>query len=288
MKKIYIFILYSTVVCSIVCINAPAAWLSPLIWHYTQGLISFENTWGTIWQGATQLRIHRSEKETLLLPHAIKWDIHFNTFYKTFSIDINLQSTAFSKPIQIILNLGLNISFIQPTIAINVSSGVYQLSINQLNYLGAPFNTLNFSGDALIAWNQFTYAIHQPQLPQVNIYINHLRTGITGNNILGNYTLFITPTHKDNFLQYLLILTTQSNQSNWALVKSPLILNGKGNISFQTLPNTGQFELRAKAFAPMYRDSLNTLLNLIGKKEGEEYVLRYHNYGTSYINIPHN
>ncbi len=271
MKKRYAFILCCSVILSIIFINAPAAWLSPFVWNYSKGLISFERTWGTVWQGTAQIRIHRSEKETLLIPEVIAWDLTLNRQNSILKAVINLQSAALDTPVQLILsnnsNKNLIDSLISPAMLIQLSSGQYQLPIDSLSYLGAPFNTLKPSGNALFAWTSFTYLSRSHDLPAVNfrIAINQLRSSLTGSVLLGHYNLFAIPEGNRNWL---LTLKTRSEAMP---LETKLILSGTGNLSVQ---GSGQFELHAKGSTPAVQEQLGILLSFLGRKEGDEYVLR--------------
>lgn len=284
MKKRYAFILCCLVVLSTIIINTPATWLSPLVWRYSKGLISFERAWGTVWQGTAQIRIHRSEKETLLIPEVIAWDLTLNKQNNVLNAIINFQSAALNTPIQLILSStldktdkqlidkqlidkGLIDSLINPVILIQLSSGQYQLPIDSLSYLGAPFNTIKPSGKALFAWSRLTHLSNSPNLPAVDfrIAIHQLRTILTGTALLGHYNLWVAP---ENNIGWLLTLKTASEA---VPLEAKLILSGTGKISTQ---GGVWFELHAKGSTPTAQEQLSTLLNFLGRKEGSKYVLR--------------
>ncbi|MEY3995928.1 MAG: hypothetical protein RL344_271 [Pseudomonadota bacterium] len=279
MKKRYVFILCCSVILSIVVINAPAIWLSSFVWRYSKGLISLERTWGTVWQGTTQIRIHRSEKETLLMPEAITWHLTLNRQNTVLNAVISLQSAALSTPVQLVLSSTLGISdkslinkdfidsLINPAILIQLSSGQYQLPINSLSYLGAPFNTIKPSGQALLAWSRLTHLSSSRDLPVVDfrIGINQLRTLLTGTTFLGHYDLLAI---FEKNTGWLLTLKTRSDALP---LETKLILSGTGKLFVQ---GGASFELRAKGSTPTVQEQLSTLLSFLGRKEGNEYVLR--------------
>ncbi|MEN9911819.1 MAG: hypothetical protein RI956_263 [Pseudomonadota bacterium] len=284
MKKRYVFILCCSVILSTIIGNAPATWLSPFVWYYSKGFISFERTWGTVWQGTAQIRIHRSEKETLLMPEVIAWSLTLNKQNNALNAVINVQSAALSRPIQLILSStlgnsdkslinkrftdkGFIDSLINPVILIQLSSGQYQLPIDSLSYLGAPFNTIKPSGNALLAWNSLIYLSNSPDLPAVDfrIAINQLRTVLTGTALLGDYNLLVTPEANTGWL------LTLKTTSEAVPLKTKLILSGTGKLSTEGVV---WFELRAKGSTATAQEQLSTLLNFLGRKEGDEYVLR--------------
>jgi general secretion pathway protein N len=284
MKKRYVFILCCSVILSIVVINAPAIWLSSFVWHYSKGLISLERTWGTVWQGTTQIRIHRSEKETLLMPEAITWHLTLNRQNTVLNAVISLQSAALTTPVQLVLSStlgnsdkflinkrftdkGLIDSLINPVIFIQLSSGQYQLPIDSLSYLGAPFNTIKPSGQALLAWSRLTHLSSSRDFPVVDfrIGINQLRTLLTGTTILGHYNLLAT---SESNTGWLLTLKTRGGA---VPLETKLILSGTGKLFVQ---GGASFELRAKGSTPTVQEQLSTLLSFLGRKEGDGYVLR--------------
>jgi general secretion pathway protein N len=289
MKKRYVFILCCSVILSIVVINAPAIWLSSFVWHYSKGLISLERTWGTVWQGTTQIRIHRSEKETLLMPEAITWHLTLNRQNTVLNAVISLQSAALSTPVQLVLSSTLDNSdkslinkrftdkglidkgfidsLINPAILIQLSSGQYQLPIDSLSYLGAPFNTIKPSGQASLAWSRLTHLSSSRDLPVVDfrIGINQLRTLLTGTMLLGHYNLLATSERNTGWL------LTLKTRGEVVPLETKLILSGTGKLFVQ---GGASFELRAKGSTPTVQEQLSTLLSFLGRKEGDEYVLR--------------
>jgi general secretion pathway protein N len=269
MKKRYLFILSCAVVLSVIVLNAPAAWLSPLVWRYSKGMVSLERSWGSIWQGTAQLRIHRSGKETLLIPETVSWDFRLNTATNPLKVTINLKSNALKQAVTINVQRVSDSTFFKPVLSTTISAGTYHLPIQHLSDLGAPFNTLKPSGNAVLSWNEFTHLSNQLFIPMINatIDIQQLRMSITGDLVLGSYRLLATPASESNWFLSLNTLdeTLPSN--------TKLILNGVGKVlSSKQLPI--QFELRAKAATTTGEESVNVLLNLLGRKEGAEHVLR--------------
>jgi general secretion pathway protein N len=277
MKKRYILALCTTVVTAVIVINAPAAWLSPWVMHYSQGKVSFERSWGTIWQGTAELRIHRSSKESLLVPHPIHWDLGLRLFDSHseptlptgLELNATVKSAALTAPIQLAIKRSLSVNANSP-IQLTASSGQYQLPMNTLNSLGAPFNTLKLKGNVSIAWGEINHlnTLKRPPVVAMTLLASQLRTVVTGEEVLGDYELRIKPsTYAESAPSRLdLILSTRQD-----ITPAPtLLLNGTGSVNSQ---GSLQFELHAKTNHTA-NERLNALLSFLGRREGDENVLR--------------
>jgi general secretion pathway protein N len=263
MKKRYVLGVCSAVVLGILVLKAPAEWLSPWVSHYSRGTVSFERSWGTVWQGAAQLRVHRSSKETVLLPQPIAWDLGVRKADVGVEVSATIQSAALAALVKLTGTRAL--SWNTP-IHIAVAAGQYQLPVNSLNSLGAPFNTIKPSGQVSVSWREFTQISTNttPPAATLSLDITRLRTALTGADILGDYQLSMTPVADS---RWSLNLITRNDTAHIPA----LILNGSGSASAQ---GAIQFELRAKVAHPETSQHLGALLNFLGRNEGEEHVLR--------------
>jgi general secretion pathway protein N len=265
MKKRYIFALCAATSVAVLLIKAPAAWLSPVLSHYTQGAVSFEHAWGSVWHGTAQVRIQRSSKEAIVLPQAVSWDLHLIHPDSGIALKATVKSTALLAPLDLNLNRNQGGQAV-----LTISAGQYHLPVNNLNSLGAPFNTLQLAGDVSLAWAAITQPLSAKTPPAVplTMNVNRLRSVITGDTVLGDYRLSASPSAVNTAaaLRWDLTLSTPSDTN-----PASLLLNGSGQL---TLPNKLSFELHAKPSDAAAKQRLGALLNFLGRKEGEEHVLR--------------
>ncbi len=258
MKKRTIALLIGLIVISVLIVNAPAAWLSPAIRKASHGTVDFSNSWGTVWNGSAQLLIRRSDKETLQIPQALAWRLSIDSVLSQ-SATVTLNSTALKMPVR--LDIKGN--------AVQVDAGQYHLPAGSLNTLGAPFNTLKPSGDVRLNWTAFTTTLDAKAAPAVPLSINiqSLRSGVTGGQVLGDYTVTATPKATTLANRWAIDLQTVANPA----APATLLLTGSGELGLIGPP---LFELKAKAATPEARQRLQALLNFLGRRQGDEYVLR--------------
>jgi general secretion pathway protein N len=253
MKKRYAALLCALVVASVSIVNAPAAWLAPLVKHYSQGTVSFSQSWGTVWRGSAVLALHRSEKEVLHVPQPLAWTLDINQLLHLKS-QLDLSSAALQAPVA--LQFDAN--------TLRIAAGQYQLPANSLSTLGAPFNTLKPSGNISLNWQAFTLNAASPAVPAVPFSLNvkDLRMGLTGNEILGDYQILATPTAGN---RWTIALSTRNP------AQAALLLQGSGQASINSAP---QFELVSQATATPTPPRVQTLLNFLGRRQGDTHVLR--------------
>jgi general secretion pathway protein N len=257
MKKRYAALICAAVIGSVLIVNAPAAWLAPLVKHYSQGTVSFAQSWGTVWQGSALLTLHRSEKESLRVPQALSWQLDLSEFY-ALRTQLLATSAALQAPV----------SFQLDGASLRVGGGQYSLPADSLITFGAPFNTLKPTGDIALRWSSFVLSPSQKTLPNspFSLTVNALRMGLTGDAVLGDYQLSATPS------------ANVSSDKRWALslntsnpLQAALQLKGSGQFA---LNGPIQFELESNASAAQASPQLQTLLNFLGRRQGDAYVLR--------------
>ncbi len=253
MKKRYAALLCAAVVASVLLVNAPSAWLAPVVKHYSQGTVSFAQSWGTVWQGSALLRIHRSDKEVLHVPQPLAWVLDLSQILR-LKARITASSAALEAPV------ALQVDRTQ----LRVDAGQYQLPATSLSTLGAPFNTLKPTGNITLAWQAFELNTASNAAPALNarVSVKDLRMDLTGNDILGDYQLSASPTAGNRWA----ITLTTSNPAQAAL-----LLTGSGQAG---LSGGTQFELESKAAATPAPPRVQTLLNFLGRRQGDAYVLR--------------
>ena len=272
-----VFSLAALAVAASVCaVYAPAAWLSPALSHASRGTLSFHESWGTAWAGAARIKITRSDKETLVLAQPLHWRLdassvwHGNVVLALTSADL-LESVA--QPV------GIRVEKPWRTDAVaQISQGRFLLPVQSLASLGAPFNTLRLSGQAQLVWSALTLALNAPPKLQnpVSVRVSQLKSTLTGDMALGDYALDIRSAQADADVLALSLSTTSPSAA--------LILAGTGKVSIHSLskhtvstqkaPTRPQFDLRASAKDADAMIKLGALLNFLGRRQGDEWVLR--------------
>jgi general secretion pathway protein N len=253
MKKRYAALLCAAVVLLVLVVNAPAAWLAPLVKHYSQGTVSFAQSWGTVWRGNAMLTLHRSDKEVLNVPQALAWTLDVSQLF-SLSAQLILTSPALQAPVSVDLS---------PS-TVGVAAGHYSLPADSLSSMGAPFNTLKPTGDIALRWQAFEILTANQTPPSVplTVTVKALRMALTGADVLGDYVANVTPQAGKRWA--ITLATSNPNQA-------ALLLTGKGQLGLNDAP---QFELESKAANPQAQMRLQTLLNFLGRRQDEVYVLK--------------
>jgi general secretion pathway protein N len=184
-----------------------------------------------------------------------------DSFFKQ-SASVALSSAALKTPVTI--NIQGN--------DVRIGAGQYSLPADSLNTLGAPFNTLKPSGDVRLNWAAFNTTVDAKTPPAVPLSVNihSLRSGVTGSQVLGDYTVTATPkktTSNNSTNRWVIDLQTVANSAPPA----SLLLTGSGELGLIGPP---QFELKAQAATAEAHQRLQALLNFLGRRQGDEYVLR--------------
>jgi general secretion pathway protein N len=252
-KKRYLLLLCGTVALSVAAVQAPAAWLGWAVQHYSQGAVSFAHSWGTVWAGSAQCLIRRSERESLLVPQPIAWTLTEVAPFAT-QATLTVSSAALQTPVALRLT-GSGVA---------VDAGQYSLPADSLNTLGAPFNTLKPTGAVAVNWGAFQTSLNASTPPTVplTVSVQGLRSSVTGDQPLGNYAVALAPTAGN---RWTIALSTTNPDT------AALLLSGTGSAGLTGNP---QFELTAKAATPAAEQRLQALLNFLGRKQGDAYVLR--------------
>ncbi len=258
MKKRYFAFILLLVIGGVVLVQAPAAWLAPLVANATQDTLRFEKSWGTVWNGQAQLAVQRSKTEQLRLPGELGW--RFNG-WALLGGKLDAQLTVQGQ------TLPLKGHFFGAQAALAVPAGRYDLPASSLNTLGAPFNTLKLQGAVQAQWAAFHLplkGVFNP--PALELTVQQLQTRVTGPWVLGSYTLAVPARARGQALTFQL-----RTLNPLAPELDPLQLSAQGTLKPDGTP---QFELRAGPATEPQRERLQALLNLLGRREGGVHVLR--------------
>jgi hypothetical protein len=189
----------------------------------------------------------------LIVPQPLAWTLDL-TQILSLKASILLNSAALQTPVSIHMENN----------TLSVAPGQYSLPADSLNTLGAPFNTLKSTGQIALRWAAFEHAIasNTPPAVAISLTVHHLRMALTGDEALGDYMLDVKPSANG---RWTLVLMT-SNPAQAAL-----LLKGSGQLGFNSPP---QFELESKSATAQTPPRLQTLLNFLGRRQGDVYILK--------------
>lgn len=235
-------------------VQAPAAWLAPMIERSTQGTLRLERTWGTVWNGQAQLTVQRSKTEHTVLPGQLAWRVNgWRLLTGALDAQLTLQGQT----------LPLTGYLFGNQAQLSIPAAQYALPASSLSTLGAPFNTLKLQGEVRAQWAAFTLPLTgRLSKPALELTVSGLQTRVTGAWVLGSYALSLPAQEAQQPTRFQ--LRTLNPQD-------PLQLSGQGTLSHKGTP---QFELRSAPATEAQRERLQALLNLLGRREGDTHVLR--------------
>lgn len=123
----------------------PAIWLAPLLESRTGGRITLGDPQGSLWHGSAFIAAAPSAKDALmpLIPGRFAWDL--SPLILIGRVDATVENSPVLSP---------PVSIHGDWKAWTVSAASLSLPAERLTALGAPLNTLKFSGRLLLRWEQ--------------------------------------------------------------------------------------------------------------------------------------
>lgn len=239
---------------------APAVFVDLAIERATAGRMRLANTSGTFWEGrgrlvlvdvqadvvaGTDQALDRTVVQGLALPGELTWQIRRLPMLIGL-VDASLRLDGMPAPLRINGNLT----------ELRLSAGSLDLASLELSRLGSPWNTIRPSALIGLRWNDL--AIRQGLFEgKMTIELRDASTVLTSVRPLGSYQVEVTSNGPAADLR----LTT---------LKGPLKLNGTGTWT----PRTGlRFSAQAES-EPAERESLQTFLALVGRREGDKIIIK--------------
>lgn len=230
---------------------APAVWLAPIVERETQGRLTLGDAQGTLWQGSAFLggAAARGEPVTPLLPGRFAWRI--SPLALLGRVDATLENpAALSRPVHI--KGGWS--------EWEVTGSSITLPAERLAGLGAPFNTIQPSGQMRLRWG--------------NLRIARSSTGadVRGTAVaeLANIASRLSPVKPLG--AYLATIELRGKDATMLLKtdKGPMVLSGSGQIRNGRLQFSGTAEAE-----PGHEEALSNFLNLLGqrRREGDKNVI---------------
>jgi len=222
---------------SLLALNFPISWASPVISSKTNCKVNLESPQGTIWSGNTSIslgnHLNGTCSDSAFMTERISWSTSCNLL--KISCEINLSSAMLSKPGRILIS---------PS-EYSISSNELTLPAKILQDLGVPWNTIKPEGQLTLLWGDLTLS-NKNYNGSVSLIFSDASSQLSSVRPLGDYRVNINS------------LNTRSFEVN--TLKGALDIRGKGSMTGHGIEFTG--EAIAK---PEYKDALTGLLSVIGK-----------------------
>jgi len=234
---------------------APAAWLDVAVRDASLGRVRLADASGSIWVGRGTLVFQEAADgaapraaqvaQGLALPGEIRWHIRVLPLLLGI-VEADIKVDGMPAPVR--LSGGLQ--------ELRVGAGALDLPSADLSRLGSPWNTIRPSAALSTHWEPLS--IRQGVLTgRVSIELRDVTSAMTPVRPLGTYRIDVNGAGSDIGLS----LTTLSG---------PLQLQGRGSWDRRA---GVRFDAQAHAEGPE-RQRLQSLLGLIGRREGERTVIR--------------
>lgn len=246
---IWIFWFGGVVVILIVLLwQFPARWALSSVASQTQCSILIDSPTGSIWHGSAAIGFSepaidgKNCRPALAVTERLSWEMSCQLL--GLSCKATIQTPALSKPLQISIKPG----------ELRVADNEARLPAQILEVLGAPWTLLHPRAQLHARWTDLVFQTPNAS-GNIRISLNDLISPISQIQPLGSYD--VQGEISGTGLDYTLSTS-----------KGPLLLQAQGRISKQAA--TGQGEANA---TPEMKEALTGLLNLIGKRQGDTYLL---------------
>lgn len=252
----------------IVVVEIPASFLGSLIKQQTNCRINPYLVEGSMWKGSAVIGFSTAGskddncKNRQFVSERFYWRTYchwpwsldnvsedFQLHGKAGLCEVQINSVALTAPV--ILKLS--------TQDISVSNGELGLPSNMVEILGGSWVSLKPRANISIKWNQLTFSVisERSVSGKLNMKINNLNSLISPIKDLGSYEVN---------------LRVAERSSTWTLtsLNGPLLMSGSGSLNDQGLHFSGQ-----ASAVQGYQESLNSLLSMIGQKNGDSYKIQF-------------
>jgi general secretion pathway protein N len=250
----FIFVIASALFCALVVavLSAPASLVDIGVNQATQGRLRLADTQGTVWRGSGRIVLADVAAEAspftvtgLVLPGAFEWTI---AGLPLFIGRVNAQLSGAGLVTPIKLEGGLS--------ELKISASRLVLPTVDLSRMGSPWNTFKPQASLDVQWDNMT--LRQGQFTgKAAIELKDIASALTSVRPLGSYKVDVVGAGSSADVK---LLTTQG----------PLSLTGNG------VWNARQgLRLSIEALADeTAKVKLQTLLSLMGRREGEKTIIR--------------
>jgi general secretion pathway protein N len=218
----------------------PAAWLAPRLAEATGGRLSVREVDGSIWRGSGQLYLAAPglPDAARALPGRLDWRTAGLPLFLG-RLEVELSDPALLKePVALTVERD----------ASSIAAGGLALPLDELGALGAPFNTLEFTGRAQCEWG--AWRIERGRMSgHAQIRLLELASPLSSVRPLGSYRIDLDAKREGVALD---LVTEQG----------PLVLDARGLIGGEGLALSGHARAEPEA-----ADRLADLLGILGKRE---------------------
>ncbi|MGL4575722.1 MAG: type II secretion system protein N [Burkholderiaceae bacterium] len=232
----------------------PARWVLAPLASATRGALSIEEIRGTLWRGSGAVRLARSATEHILLPERLSWRVEPAALLLG-RIDARLRFGQ-RPDSQLTGNLK----------NWRLTDGMTEMPAYLLGNIGAPLNTLAPGGWVELRWNGVSGSSDSLIATSATTLQGTIETvwldattRLSGSPVLGDYA----GTAQLSGAEVRLSLLTRSGV---------LRVKGDGKIAL-TRGSGSEFTLVSSA-PDADRERLQAVLNMLGRRQGNEYILR--------------
>jgi general secretion pathway protein N len=220
----------------------PASWVAQLVEKQTAGRLTLGDPQGTLWSGSAFIGGAASGNSAItpLLPGRFSWKISPAVLLGSVNMEL-ANPDALTQPLHITGSWK----------EWQLSPGGLKLPADGLAGLGAPLNTLAFSGLMQLSWTSLQLALVDRNIVmdgRTTLQMQDMSSRLVPIRPLGSYQM---------------AMDWRGQQASLALdtVKGPLLLRGSGNL------DRGRFQFSGQAEAAEgYESTLGNLLNLLGQR----------------------
>jgi general secretion pathway protein N len=223
----------------------PASWMGQMLEAQTQGRLSLGDAQGSIWSGSAFIGAAASNKDPVapLLPGRFSWQLSPMILLGQLQLKLE-NSEVLTQPVLVTGSWS----------QWQIGPGTMRLPADGLASLGAPLNTIGFSGQMQLVWSQLQIQ-REGQLVdlqgQMQLEMNDMASRLSFIKPLGAY-------------QLMLDWHGQLADVNLKTVKGPLLLSGSGRLDH------GRLQFSGKADAEKgQEEKLANLLGLLGQRRQE-------------------
>ncbi|MBI3231191.1 MAG: type II secretion system protein N [Burkholderiales bacterium] len=223
----------------------PASWMGQMLETQTAGRISLGDAQGSVWSGSAFIGAAASSKDPVaaLLPGRFSWRL--SPMILLGSLDLQLENPeVLAQPITVTGSWS----------QWQIGPGTLRLPADGLAGLGAPLNTIGFSGQMQLVWSQLLVQMDGKQVAmqgQMQLQMNEMASRLSFIKPLGAYQLQMD-------------WHGQLADVNLKTVKGPLLLSGSGRLDH------GRLQFSGKADAEKgQEEKLANLLSLLGQRRNE-------------------
>jgi general secretion pathway protein N len=249
-------VLIALVLAAVICITMfPARWALGAVGTATRGAVSLNDIRGTLWRGSATLRVARSAAESIDVPERLSWRLEPSAFLLgRIQARVRFGQRPESELTGSLKNWRL-------------TDGMTEMPAYLLGNMGAPFNTLAPGGWVELRWQGISgtseglIATSAMKLQGTieTVWLD-ATTRLSGNPVLGDYAG---------------IAQLENGQVRLSLLTRSGVLRVKGDGKIALNPGGKGSEFTLVSSAPDGdRERLQAVLNMLGRRQGNEYILR--------------